>query len=314
MTTSADGSENPWTTRSTRWIYENPWIKLREDQVTQPDGRPGIYGVVEFRNRAVGVLAIDAADRVWLVGQYRYPLGQYSWEIPEGGCPSHESLEGCARRELREETGLICERLEPMVTSHLSNSVSNEWGIVYRAVGLTEGPSEPEGTERLEVRQVPFVEALAMLGRGEITDSLSVMALLHEAARRGFAGQARRLFLLEPRMALVRLGPDEEVPAWAMGSEFLSVTRTADELSVVVCEDVVPSEVVAARGYRALRLEGPIPLDEAGVLAGVVVPLARAGVAVFVISTVDTDYLLVREEDVTRGVECLRERGNAVVT
>jgi 8-oxo-dGTP pyrophosphatase MutT (NUDIX family) len=175
---------NPWTTLSTRAIYENPWISVREDQVLRPDGQPGIYGVVHFKNRAVGVLPVDEAGRVWLVGQHRYPLDAYSWEIPEGGCPESETPEATALRELREETGLIAGRLELVATSHLSNSVSDEVAYVFRATELTEGPHEPEGCERIEVRCLAWDEAWEMVRRGEITDSMSVIALLHEAVRR----------------------------------------------------------------------------------------------------------------------------------
>jgi hypothetical protein len=103
---------NPWKSVSTRIHYENPWIRVREDQVVRPDGLPGIYGVVEFKNRAVGVLPVEDDGSVWLVGQYRYPLNAYSWEIPEGGCPESETPETTARRELREETGLTAGRVE----------------------------------------------------------------------------------------------------------------------------------------------------------------------------------------------------------
>jgi 8-oxo-dGTP pyrophosphatase MutT (NUDIX family) len=175
---------NPWTTLSSRPIYENPWISLREDQVLRPDGKDGIYGVVHFKNRAVGVLPVDEQGRVWLVGQYRYPLDAYSWEIPEGGCPESETPEATALRELHEETGLDAGRLELVATAHLSNSVSDELGYVFRATELTEGPSAPEGCERIVVRRVEWEEAWGMLRRGEITDSLSVIALLHEAVRR----------------------------------------------------------------------------------------------------------------------------------
>jgi 8-oxo-dGTP pyrophosphatase MutT (NUDIX family) len=182
-----DPQANPWTVLDRRAVYENPWIAVREDRVIRPDGTPGIYGVVHFKNRAVGVLPVEDDGRVWLVGQYRYPLDAYSWEIPEGGCPEDEDPEQTARRELREETGLVAERLEPLGTIHLSNSVSDELGILYRATGLSLGPSAPEGTERLQVRAVAWDEALSMLRRGEITDSLSVVALLQEAVRRGSA-------------------------------------------------------------------------------------------------------------------------------
>ncbi len=175
---------NPWTTLSSRSVYENPWIHVREDHVLRPDGLPGIYGVVHFKNRAVGVLPVNDQGRIWLVGQHRYPLEAYSWEIPEGGCPPSESPEQTAVRELREETGLSAGRIELVATSHLSNSVSDEIGYVFRATELTHGPDEPEGCERIEVKQFDWGEAWEMLRRGEITDSLSVIALLHEAVRR----------------------------------------------------------------------------------------------------------------------------------
>lgn len=175
---------NPWTTLSSRLIYENPWIRVREDQVLRPDGQAGIYGVVQFKNRAVGVLPVDEQGRVWLVGQHRYPLDAYSWEIPEGGCPESETPEATALRELREETGLIAAHLELVATAHLSNSVSDEIAYIFRATGLTEGPDDPEGCERIDVRRVEWEEAWSMLRRGEITDSMSVIALLDEAVRR----------------------------------------------------------------------------------------------------------------------------------
>ena len=176
---------NPWTTRGSRVVYTNPWIKVREDQIVRPDGQPGIYGVVQFQNKAVGVLPVDADGSVWLVGQYRYPLGLYSWEIPEGGGPIGEDPETTARRELREETGLVAGHLEPISLTHLSNSVSDEVAHLYRATELTPGPSEPEGTERLQVSRISWDEAWEMVRGGTITDAMSVIALLHEAIRRG---------------------------------------------------------------------------------------------------------------------------------
>jgi 8-oxo-dGTP pyrophosphatase MutT (NUDIX family) len=175
---------NPWKTRSSRLVYDNAWIRVREDEVLRPDGLPGIYGVVHFKNRAVGVLPVDDQGRIWLVGQYRYPLQAYSWEIPEGGSPDTESPEATARRELREETGLTAGRLELIATAHLSNSVSDELGYVFRATELTLGTVEPEGCEQIAVRRLDWDEAERMLRGGEITDSLSVIALLHEAVRR----------------------------------------------------------------------------------------------------------------------------------
>ena len=176
---------NPWTTLGTRTVYENPWITVREDDVTRPDGAPGIYGVVQFKNRAIGVLAVEEDGSIWLVGQHRYPFNAYSWEIPEGGGPLGEPPLEAAKRELREETGLAAEHWERLGGDiHLSNSVCDEVGILYRASGLTRGESEPEGTERLSVRRVPWPEALGMVARGEITDSLSIIAILAESLRR----------------------------------------------------------------------------------------------------------------------------------
>jgi 8-oxo-dGTP pyrophosphatase MutT (NUDIX family) len=181
---SAADRSNPWTTVSTRVVYENPWIAVREDQVLRPDGQPGIYGVVHFKNQAVGVLPVDADGAVWLVGQHRYPLDAYSWEIPEGGSPMGEAPEETAIRELKEETGLTAGTIELVATSHLSNSVSDEIAYLYRATNLTPGPDEPEGSEKLEAKRFTWAEAWSMLERGEITDAMSVIALYHEAVRR----------------------------------------------------------------------------------------------------------------------------------
>ncbi len=143
-----ESQPSPWTTLSSREVYENPWIAVREDRVIRPDGSPGIYGVVHFENRAIGVLPVDEDGSIWLVGQFRYPNQVYSWEIPEGGGSPDESPEMAALRELREETGLIAARLEPIGgLVHLSNSVSDETCHLFRATGLTpvlasrKGPS-----------------------------------------------------------------------------------------------------------------------------------------------------------------------------
>ena len=179
---------SPWQRHSRRTAYENAWLTVWHDDVTRPDGEPGIYGVVHFRNLAVGVVALDDQDRVVLVGQYRYTLDAWSWEIPEGGVPPDEDpLEG-ARRELREETGIDAATWHELARVHLSNSVSDEAGILYLATGLTEGVASPEGTEALELRRVPFAEALAMTLDGRITDALSVVALQRISLARLAAG------------------------------------------------------------------------------------------------------------------------------
>jgi 8-oxo-dGTP pyrophosphatase MutT (NUDIX family) len=165
---------NPWTTLSRLAIYDNAWIALREDRVIRPDGQPGVYGVVHFKNVAVGILPVDDSGRVWLVGQHRYTLDRYSWEIPEGGGPIGEAPEETARRELKEETGLSAGRMELILTTHLSNSVTDEIAFIYRATGLRAGACAPEGSERLKVRCVDWEDAWAMLRRREITDSITV--------------------------------------------------------------------------------------------------------------------------------------------
>jgi 8-oxo-dGTP pyrophosphatase MutT (NUDIX family) len=184
-------SIGPWTRRSRRLAYENPWITIWHDEVTRPDGAPGIYGVVHFANLAVGVLALDEHDRVPLVGQHRYALDAYSWAIPEGGVPLGETPEDGARRELREETGLEASTWRELGRMHLSNSVSDEHAVVFLATGLTSGTAAPDGTEALDMRWVPFDEVLAMTLDGRITDALTVMAVqraaldrAREAARR----------------------------------------------------------------------------------------------------------------------------------
>ncbi|HYO62314.1 MAG TPA: NUDIX hydrolase [Pyrinomonadaceae bacterium] len=179
-----DETENPWRKLSTREVYDNPWIRVREDRVVRPDGAEGIYGVVHFKNRAVGVLAFEG-DEIYLVGQYRYTLGRYSWEIPEGGCAEDEDPLAAAQRELEEETGLRARRWHRLGEAHLSNSVTDEHAVWYVADGLEPGERRPEGTERLEVRRVKFREALRMALAGEMTDSLSLLALMHYRLTRG---------------------------------------------------------------------------------------------------------------------------------
>src|SRR5579883_3459306 len=154
---------NPWTRLSRRETYHNPWITVFEDQVVRPDGRPGIYGVVHFHNRAIGVVPVDEQKRVLLVGQYRYTLDQYSWEIPEGGAPFDEEPREAAQRELREETGYTAGHWQEILRAHLSNSVSDEVAICYLATDLRPGEAAPEGTELLQTRWVPFHTALEMV-------------------------------------------------------------------------------------------------------------------------------------------------------
>jgi 8-oxo-dGTP pyrophosphatase MutT (NUDIX family) len=167
----------PWTRRSRRVAYENPWVTIWHDAVTRPDGEPGIYGVVHFANLAAGVLALDADDRVLLVGQHRYTLDRYSWEIPEGGVPGDESALDGARRELLEETGVEAADWREIARAHLSNSVSDELAVIYLATGLTIGQASPDGTEDLAVRWLPFDEVVDLTLRGEISDAMTMIAV-----------------------------------------------------------------------------------------------------------------------------------------
>jgi 8-oxo-dGTP pyrophosphatase MutT (NUDIX family) len=172
---------NPWKTTSRRLVYDNSWIAVKENDVVKPDGNPGIYGVVHFKNKAIGILPVDSDGNVFLVGQFRYPLDLYSWEIPEGGCPENEDPLAAAQRELREETGLVASQWQQLVRTHLSNSVSDEEAIIYLATELEQKEARPDDTELFDYKHIPFAEALAMVRKGEITDSISVIAIMHYA-------------------------------------------------------------------------------------------------------------------------------------
>lgn len=178
-------TENPWQTLNSAVRYENPWLSIRHEEVVTPAGTPGIYGVVSFKNKAVGVVPIDAEGYTYLVGQYRYPLNEYSWEIPEGGSPVGTDPLESARRELREETGLVAQRWTKIARIHTSNSATDEEGFLYIAEELEQGDHEPEDTEQLHIRRLPLAEAVEMAMRSEITDALSVSALLMVARLRG---------------------------------------------------------------------------------------------------------------------------------
>lgn len=170
--------KNPWQTKSSRQIYDNPWIRIDEHQVINPSGGEGIYGVVHFKNLAIGIIPLDEQQRITLVGQFRYPLNMYSWEIPEGGGKMDVPPLESAQRELLEETGLKASKWTELLRMHLSNSVSDELGIIYLAEGLTQHDAEPEETEDLRLMHVSLEEAYQMVLQGKITDSLSVAGIL----------------------------------------------------------------------------------------------------------------------------------------
>jgi 8-oxo-dGTP pyrophosphatase MutT (NUDIX family) len=168
--------KNPWKILASKEVYNNPWIRVTEHQVLNPAGGPGIYGVVHFHNLAIGVVPYQDG-KIWMVGQYRFPLEAFSWEIPEGGGTIGIDPLDSAKRELKEETGLTAHHYEVLLEMDLSNSVSDERAIVYLATGLQEGEASPEETEELHLRQMTLSEAYALVEQRVIRDSLTVAAI-----------------------------------------------------------------------------------------------------------------------------------------
>lgn len=168
----------PWTTLSERPVYASPWIEVSHHEVLDPSGSPGQYGVIHFRNLAIGIVPLDDQFNTWIVGQHRYPIDTYSWEIPEGGgkrdIPPLES----AKRELREEVGIEADHWHELLRMDLSNSASDEHAIIYLARGLRFHAPEPDPNEELTQRKLPFDELYGMVVRGEVTDSLTVAAVM----------------------------------------------------------------------------------------------------------------------------------------
>ena len=169
--------KNPWKTLASKQIYKNDWIRLREDKVITPTGSPGIYGVVEAYP-AIGIVPVTTNLETYLVGQYRYPLKTYSWEIPEGGGNHGETYINTAKRELEEETGLIAFKWTYLGSLYTSNSFTDEIGHLYLAEELTVTTSKPDITEDLKVKKVPFAEAYQMVLDQQIKDSLAVIGIM----------------------------------------------------------------------------------------------------------------------------------------
>ena len=170
--------ENPWETIKSEIVHETPWVKISHHEVINPSGNPGKYSITHFKNIAIGILPLDEDYNTWIVGQYRYPINLYSWEIPEGGgkldIPPVES----AKRELLEETGIKAENWTKILEMHLSNSATDEFGVIFVAKGLTFHEPEPEDDEDLEIRKIPFDVLFEKVMRGEITDSLTVAGVM----------------------------------------------------------------------------------------------------------------------------------------
>ena len=176
-----DNYKNPWRKLTARHIYENPWISLEEHDVINPSGGKGIYGKIHFKNKALGIIPIDTDLNTWLVGQYRYTLDEYSWEIPMGGGPIGEDILKSAQRELKEETGISASDWELILRIHTSNSVTDEEGFVYIARNLSFGESSEEETELLKVKKMPFSTTLKWATDGRITDAMSLAGIFRAA-------------------------------------------------------------------------------------------------------------------------------------
>ena len=178
-------SVGPWRRRTRSTAYENPWIEVLHDEVDRPDGSPGVYGVVRYRNLAVGVVAVDADGRILLVGQHRYTLDRYSWEIPEGGAPMGEDPEMGARRELAEETGFVADDWRVLCRFSLSNSITDETGVIFLATGLQAGTAAPEPSEELAVRWATLSEVLAEIDADGIHDIMTIAGVTRYALELG---------------------------------------------------------------------------------------------------------------------------------
>jgi 8-oxo-dGTP pyrophosphatase MutT (NUDIX family) len=169
---------NPWKVLSETEKYDNSWINVTEYGVINPSGGEGIYGKVHFKNIAIGIVPLDENKYTWLVGQYRFALSAYSWEIPEGGCPLGTDPIDSAKRELLEEVGLVATNWNEIMRMHVSNSVTDELSIIYLATGLQQREAAPEETEQLQLRKLPFDEVYRMVEKEQITDAISVAAIL----------------------------------------------------------------------------------------------------------------------------------------
>lgn len=177
---------NRWQTISSKKVYENPWIEVQEDQIVNPSGKPGIYGKVKFKNLAVAIVPLDKQHNTWIIGQHRYTLDEYSWELPMGGVPSDEDPLVGAQRELHEETGITANKWTRLLEIHTSNSVTDELAYAFIAEDLTLDIPKFDETEDLQIVKLPLKEVLDMVMEGKITDGLSVVSILKIARIKGF--------------------------------------------------------------------------------------------------------------------------------
>jgi len=177
-------AKQPWKRLSSTVVYDNPWIRVEEHQVVNPSGAQSLYGKVCFKNRAVAILALDEADNLYLVGQHRYTLDEYAWELPMGGAPDDEDMLAAAQRELKEETGISASSWDEVMRLHTSNCITDEVGVVYLARDLTHGEPQLEPTEDLTMRKLPLDTAIAWVLDGRITDAISVAGILRLGVER----------------------------------------------------------------------------------------------------------------------------------
>lgn len=193
-------ARGPWTVHGEKLVYENPWMTVREYAVTRPDGKPGQYGVMEPKNLAIGILPLFEDGTVMLVGQYRFAMDCWSWELPEGGGPMDELPLDSAKRELAEETGLSAANWLEFLELDMTNSITNERAFAYIAWDLEQGDAEPEGTEDIEMRRIPFAEALREAVDGRIRDAFTLAMLLKAdyMARHGELPEAVSRTILNP--------------------------------------------------------------------------------------------------------------------
>ena len=177
-------TKRPWKQLSSTVVYDNPWMRVEEHQVINPSGAQSLYGKVCFKNRAVAILALDETDSLYLVGQHRYTLDEYAWELPMGGAPEEEDVLAAAKRELREETGISASDWDEVMRLHTSNCITDELGVVYLARGLSHGEPNLEPTEDLTVRKLPLETAVAWVLDGRITDAISAAGILRLSVER----------------------------------------------------------------------------------------------------------------------------------
>ena len=169
---------NKWKLKSTKKVYDNPWITVEHDEVITPTGTDGVYGRVHFKNKAIAIIPIDTDLNTWIVGQYRYTLKEYSWELPMGGGPVGEDILASAQRELQEETGILASQWTQILRLHTSNCVCDEEAFVYVAEGLSFGETSFDETEDLKIKRIPFADLVQMCLDGRITDAITVAGVL----------------------------------------------------------------------------------------------------------------------------------------